>query len=162
MMEAQRKAMDAEQLRLGRMSQALDFGARRRSSMSDVSNLSGPNEAPPPPFGVAGQALLNNNMMASEERLRKRRRLNSSSTMVMLNKTGNSFPMPPLEGNKGRDIGITSMDTFQKIWEEYDARAKVLFPDMVEKQKVYVKWRFAPVVGGRRIVVSAMSKSDDE
>jgi hypothetical protein len=163
MMQAQREAMDAEQLRLQRMSQALDFGARRR--MSDVSNLSGtPNEAPPP-FGVAGQhaASLYSDMAASEERLRKRRRLNSSSTtMIMLNKTGNSFPMPPLKGNKGRDIGIKSMDTFQKIWEEYDARAKVLFPDEVEKQKLYVKWRFAPVVGGRRIVVSAMSKSDDE
>lgn len=155
MMQAQREAMDAEQLRLQRMSQALDYGARRRSSMSDVSNLSGtPNEAPP---------SLNNNMAASEERLRKRRRLNSSSTtMIMLNKTGNSFPMPPLKGNKGRYIGIKSMDTFQKIWEEYDARAKVLFPDEVGKKKVYTKWRFAPVVGGRRIVVSATSKSDDE
>ena len=128
-LQAQRNARDAEQLQLQRMGQYLDF-PRRRSSMSEVGPLAMPNFE-----------------QAASERLRKRRRI-SSPPLVLSNQTGNSFPMPQLEGN-GREIGVKSMKTFRQLWEKHAVRSKMLYPDDVDKQHEYIRWRFLSALGGR-------------
>lgn len=130
MIQAQREAMEAEQLNLQRMSQALGF-ARRRSSMSEVTSIE----------------------QQATERLKKRRRI-ASPPMVFSSQKGNSFPMPPLKGDE-REIRIDSMETFRQLWEKHIARSKLLFPDSVEKQKEYVRWRFSSALGGCRVSLSA-------
>jgi len=136
MLQAQREAMDAEQLRIQRMSQTLGF-PRRRSSMSETSSISIPLQ------------------QQASERLTKRRRIASPPT-VLSNRNGNSFPMPPLEG-KGRDAGIESLEMFRKIWEQQVARARLLFPEDAAKEREFVKWRFSSALGGSRFSSSNSS-----
>jgi len=142
MMQAQREARNAEQLNLQRLSQALGFG-RRRSSMSEGGGISDPN--------------LNQdygNMAAL--RLKKRRRISSPPTILSSHR-GNSFPMPPLEG-EARKFQLGSMEMYQKLWDDNIARSKLLFPGDEDKQKVYAKWRFTSALGGRRISFSEEAK----
>lgn len=122
--------------------------SRRRSSMSEAST--GASHAIDLLYTAGLQAA------AAEERLRKKRRVITTAPIatisILSSKKGNSFPMPPLEGQEPRRIDITSMDSFQQLWDQSDARSKHVFPRDVEKQKQYVKWRFASSLGGLRIL----------
>lgn len=146
MIQAQRQAMEAEQLDLRRMSQALG-STRRRSSIREAASTFGSLE----PY-------IHTSLVASE-RLKKKRRV-SVPTMILSNKRGNSFPMPSLE--EGYKCRIEPMETFQRAWEMHVTRSKQMFSDDTEKQNTYVKWRFTSALRGGRISFSAedIGKSD--
>lgn len=132
MLQAQR-GMDME--RMQRMS--LGLGARRRSSMSEASSM-----------GMSFSMYANAEQ--ATERLKKKRRIASPTNLS--NQGGNSFPMPPLEGEE-RNVGIIevleSLETFRQLWDEHEERAKILFPDDVDQQKEYAKCRLRSSIARR-------------
>lgn len=131
MVQAQRQAMEAEQLNIQRMNDA--FG-RRKSSLSEEMVAEHRYDA------------------IAFERLKKKRRL-VDSVKKFLSKRGNSFPMPSLK-EEDCEIRIEPMDTFQRAWNGHESRSKLLFPNDDEKQKEYVKRRFMSALGGGRISFS--------
>ena len=133
MIQAQRQAMEAEQLNIQRMNQAL---GRRRSSMSE---------------GMVAEHHPYDAM--AFERLKKKRRLVEPVKMILSSKRGNSFPMPSLKEEEC-EIRIEPMDTFRRAWKGHESRSKLLFPNDDEKQKEYVKRRFMSALGGGRISFS--------
>jgi hypothetical protein len=131
MIQAQRQAMEAEQLNIQRMNHA--FG-RRKSSLSEEIVAEYRYDA------------------IAFERLKKKRRLVDSVNKFLSNR-GNSFPMPSLK-EEDCEIQIEPMDTFQRAWNGHESRSKLLFQNDDEKQKEYVKRRFMSALGGGRISFS--------
>ena len=145
MMQAQRLAMEEEQARLQRMSEAIYLGQQRFPMI----------EAPTAPHYGPVQ-------VEAMQRLKKRRRAVPSP--VPLSQRGNAFPMPRVDGD-GHEIRIKSRGKLQQKWDELAARSKVLFPGTTENQSEYTRWRFATMLGRRRFSLSVQSmrtKNEDD
>lgn len=149
LMQRQRIALEEEQARLQRMSEAISF-ARRSSSTSSPG-------APPVMESQFGRAQTE-----ATQRLKKRRRAESSP--ALLSRRGNSFPMPRIDGD-GYDIQIKPLQTYQHKWDEYAEIGEARFPDDSGRQREYTRCRFASVIGVRIIPLSEYTErknSDDD
>jgi hypothetical protein len=86
------------------------------------------------------------------QRLRKKRRVTRSNLAVANSRGSNCYPRPRLDGYTDPEI---SLPVFKQMYGSLQDRARWKFPDSADKQREYVKWRFASYLRGSRIPKSS-------
>jgi hypothetical protein len=90
------------------------------------------------------------------QRLRKKRRVARSNLAVAAYSRGSScYPMPRLDGYTDPEIRLPF---FKQTYESLQDRARLKFPKRADKQRDYVKWRFASYIRGSRIPKSGVAR----
>lgn len=133
----QKLAMEQHQSRLQMMHQQAALSQRRKTPHDMME---------PSQHEIAQMAM---------QRLRKKRRVARSNLAVANSRGSGSYPMPRLDGYRAPEI---SLPVFKQIYESLHDRARLKFPKSADKQREYVKWRFASYVRGSRIPKSSAAR----